>query len=476
VTDDVTNGVNTDNGGAAGARLNRDALGQPSAEVRILHLGLGAFHRAHQAWYTHVVNQLQDTGWGISAFTGRRPDEAERLAPQDGLYTLITRSSSADSAEVVTSISEVHAATDVDAWLDGFGNSRVAVVTLTITEAGYCRNRDGGLDFDAPGVSLDLAALRAGERTPRSTAPGKLVQGLMERRRLGLPGLSIVSCDNLSSNGTITRGVLLELCSAVDSALHDWVATNISFPNTMVDRITPRTTGEDLAIAAGLTGWRDESPVVTEPFREWVIERNFATERPQWELAGAQLVDDVEPHEQRKLLLLNGAHSLLAYVGLAAGLSTVAEAISDPECRSLVLGWWTEAREIVEFDSAELDAYCSDLLERWANPRIAHRLEQIATDGSLKLPLRAVPVIRHFRATGRMPEAAIHTVAGWMLHLRRGMLQGPDATLDYPATGPATDATTAALQIVAPDLATDLELRDAIAATFDRLLAGTPTA
>ena len=475
MTDDVTRVIDTDNGGAASSRLNRLDLGLTSAEVRILHLGLGAFHRAHQAWYTHVVNQLQDTGWGISAYTGRRPDEAEKLAPQDGLYTLITRSPSADTAEVIASISEVHAASDVDAWLDGFGNPRVAVVTITITEAGYCRNLDGGLDFDAPGIPLDLAALRAGERTPRSTAPGKLVQGLMERRSLGLPGLSIVSCDNLSSNGSITRGVLLELCSAVDSALHDWVAANIRFPNTMVDRITPRTTEDDLAIAAELTGWRDESPVVTEPFHEWVIERDFAAERPQWELAGAKLVDDVEPHEQRKLLLLNGAHSLLAYVGLAAGLSTVAEAISDPTCRSLVLGWWTEAREIVEFDSAELDAYCADLLERWANPRIAHRLEQIATDGSLKLPLRAIPVIRHFRSSGRMPQAAIHTVAGWMVHLRRGRLQGPDAALGYPLAGSATDSTTAALQILAPDLAHDIELRDAIAAKFDRFLAEFPT-
>jgi fructuronate reductase len=471
VANDVSGVVGNSDNGAPDARLNRRDLGMASAEVRMLHLGLGAFHRAHQAWYTHVVNQFQDAVWGISAFTGRRPDEAEKLVPQDGLYTLVTRSPSSDSAEVIASISEVHAASEVEAWLDGFGNKRVTVVTITITEAGYCRNLDGGLDFHAPGISNDLAALLKDERSARSTAPGKLVQGLMERRRLDLGGMSIVSCDNLSSNGSITRRVVLDLCSAVDPALHDWVVANIRFPNTMVDRITPRTTLDDLAVAAELTGLRDESPVVTEPFHEWVIEKDFATARPEWELAGAQLVDDVRPHEQRKLLLLNGAHSLLAYCGLAAGLTTVAEAIADPESRSQVLRWWGEARELVELDAAQLDEYCDSLLDRWANPRIAHRLEQIAADGSLKLPLRVVPVIRYFRATGRIPAAAAVTVAGWMLHLRRGTLQGPDAELPRLPESSPTDAAIAALRILAPDLAEDVELQTVIAATFDRLLA-----
>jgi fructuronate reductase len=481
VSDEVIGAPDTDDAGNSraasvrAARLNRRDLGATASEVRILHLGLGAFHRAHQAWYTNVVNHLHDNQWGISAFTGRRPDEAEKLAPQDGLFTLITRSPLDDSAEIVSSISEVHTASDVDAWLLGFGNPRVTVVTITITEAGYCRDQDGGLDFDAPGVAVDVAALRAGERTARATAPGKLVQGLMERRRLGLDPLAIVSCDNLPGNGSVTRRVVLDLCSAVDTALADWVASAVRFPNTMVDRITPRATEDDIALATELTGWRDQSPVVTEPFREWVIERDFANERPEWERAGALLVDDVVPHERRKLLLLNGAHSLLAYVGLAGELTTVAEAISDAKCRALVAQWWGEARELVEFDSEVIDEYCSSLLERWANPRIAHRLEQIATDGSLKLPLRAMPVIREFRETGRLPSAAISAVAGWMVHLRRGPLTGPDAALASLEAESAEEAAASALRILAPDLENDLELRQAVAAAFDHLLAQTST-
>jgi len=455
-------------------RLNRIDVGAEASDIRILHLGLGAFHRAHQAWYTNAVNQLQEQQWGISAFTGRRADEALKLEPQDGLYTLITRSALADTAEIVSSISEVHAATDVDAWLAGFGNPRVTIVTITVTEAGYCRAPDGGLDVDAPGIADDLSALRAGERTPRATAPGKLVQGLMERYRLGGAPLAIISCDNLAGNGAVTRRIVMELCSAVDAGLSKWVDSAVRFPGTMVDRITPRATEEDVAVAAELTGWLDESPVVTEPFREWVIEKDFGIERPEWERAGAQFVDDVLPHERRKLLLLNGAHSLLAYLGLARGLHTVAEAISDPTCRARVQQWWDEARELVEFEPVVIDEYCASLLERWGNPRIAHRLDQIAMDGSLKLPLRTVPVIRGFRATGRLPEAAVSVVAGWLVHLRRGTVSGPDADLGdltKLTTGSADDAARLAMRTLAPDLESDVELCGAISAAVGRLLA-----
>ena len=323
-------------------RLSRATTGRPpAAPVRLVHLGLGNFHRAHQAWYT--ANAPDAAEWGIAAFTGRRPDMAEQLAPQDGLYTLITRSADGDTFEIISSLTAVHPATDHAAYLGYLRRPEVAVVTITVTEAGYVRSSDGHLDRRRESVASDMAALRDDPEAPVSTLPAKLVAGLLARRAADAGPISILSCDNLPENGEVTETVVTELAAEVDETLPGWIEKQVDFATSMVDRITPATTDEDRRLIASTQGYEDVAPVPTEPYAEWVVAGRFPAGRPAWEEAGARLVDDVGPYEQRKLWLLNGSHSLLAYAGSIRGHTTIDEAIGDPQCRDWVETFWNEA-------------------------------------------------------------------------------------------------------------------------------------
>jgi fructuronate reductase len=396
--------------------LSRASQGRPAAPVRIVHLGVGNFFRAHQAWYTE---HAPDAGqWGIAAFTGRSAAIADTLRPQDGLYTLITRGADGDSFEVISSLSAVHAADEHEALLGYFRSPALAVVTLTVTEAGYRRDADGGLDLADPAVIADVAALRDASGAPVTTAPGRIVAGLLARRGAGLGPLAIVSCDNLSGNGAVLARVVGDFGAQVDASLPAWLAENASFVTTMVDRITPATTDEHRASVAAELGVADAAPVPTEPFSEWVLQGDFPAGRPAWNAAGARIVEDVEPFERRKLTLLNGSHSLLAYAGSILGHETVADAISDARCLAWVEQWWDEASGQLPLPDAELAAYRQALLERFRNPNIRHALAQIAADGSLKLPVRVVPTLRAELAAGHVPDGACRAVAAWVLHLR----------------------------------------------------------
>ncbi|GAA3384184.1 mannitol dehydrogenase family protein [Cryptosporangium minutisporangium] len=357
----------------------------PPPAPRILHLGLGNFFRAHQAWYTAAAPDADQ--WGITAFTGRSPGLAAALTAQDGLYTLVKRWPEGDTATVVGSVVAAHAGTDTGAWLDAWRRPELAVVTLTVTEAAYLRG---------------------------SGVPERLVAGLAARRAAGGGPLAIVPCDNLPANGAVVRQVVTELA---DPALAAWIADSVAFGTTMVDRITPATTASDLDVVERLTGVPDAAPVFTEPFTEWVLSGDFPAGRPHWEDAGARFVADVEPHEQRKLWLLNGGHSLLAHAGSALGHRTVAEAVADPVCRRWLSEWWDEAAIYLPLSPTEITAYRGALLERWSNPRIQHQLAQIATDGSQKLPVRVLPVVRAARAARRTPAGAIRILAAWIRHL-----------------------------------------------------------
>ena len=323
------------NSASANPRLSRSLLDLPApAPVRIVHLGLGNFHRAHQAWYTdHSPDADQ---WGIAAFTGRRSDTADALAPQDGLYTLITRSAEGDRYEVIGALSAVHPAAEHEAYLDYLRRPEVAIVTITVTEAGYLRGADGHLDTGQGVVTVDLQALRSDARAPVGSLPAKLVAGLLARRASGSTALTIVSCDNLPENGAVTRTVVQDLATLVDETLPAWIDANVDFATSMVDRITPVTTDADRALVEQACGYVDAAPVPTEPFSEWVVSGGFAAGRPRWEEAGATIVGDVEPFERRKLSLLNGSHSMLAYAGSIRGYQTIDEAIADPACRSWV--------------------------------------------------------------------------------------------------------------------------------------------
>jgi fructuronate reductase len=342
---------------------------------RIVHLGLGAFFRAHQAWYTHAAPDAAD--WGIAAFTGRSAALADALRAQGCRYTLVIRGPETDETVEVTSISDAYAGTDAESWRRVWADPDTAIATMTVTEAAYA----------------DPALI------------GRLVDGLAARRAAGAGPLAIVPCDNLPGNGDVVRRAI-QAQTAEDPGLDRWIAGHVSFVSTMVDRITPASAPAE--------------PVVTEPFHEWVLAGDFPAGRPAWEAAGARFVADVRPHEQRKLWLLNGGHSLLAYEGSARGHETVADAVSDPVCRAQLERWWDEAARHLPLPPAEVAAYRAALLERWSNRRIRHRLEQIAMDGWQKIPVRILPVLRLERGAGRLPPGAVHALAAWVRHLRGG--------------------------------------------------------
>jgi fructuronate reductase len=419
--------------------------------VRVVHLGLGNFFRAHQAWYTaHAPD-----GWGIAAFTGRHPDQADKLAHQDGLYSLITRGPERDEFEIIDCLSAVHPASDHQAFLDYLRSPDLAVVTLTVTEAAY--------RLDDPRLTNDLDTLRQDPTAPVKTIPARLVAGLIARQRAGAPRIAIVPCDNLPNNGAVLQNLVGDLIPELPE-IPEIPDNTASFVTTMVDRITPRATPDDHAAVLRATGVRDASPVVTEPFSEWILSGEFPAGRPRWEDAGAVFVDDIAPFEQRKLWLLNGGHSLLAYAASIRGHETVADAVADPQCRAWLEQLWDEASR--HLADTGIPAYRRALLERFRNPRMRHLLAQIAADGSQKLPVRIVPLIRAERAAGRMPTGAARVIAAWIWHLR-----GRGAPITDPYAGRFLQAAAAPLDQAVTDTLTALGLDGdpALSETIHRL-------
>lgn len=437
--------------------LTRAGIGSGAAPpVRIVHLGLGAFSRSHLAWYTAHASDAPD--WGIAAYSGRSAALAVALAAQDGISTLIQRGPDVDTFELVGSIARAHAADDHDRWLADLADPSVRVVTTTVTEAGWCRSADGTLDVAAPAITADLDALRRDLAAPVSTAPARLVAGLAARRRAEGGGLTVVPGDNLLSNGATTRGVLVDFAERIDETLASWIDTETTFASTMVDRITPATTAADRAAVVAATGWIDQVPVVTEPFSEWVIAGLPVGSHPDWSSANARLVDDVAPYEQRKLTLLNGAHSLLAYLGSIRGHTTVAEAFGDPVCRRWVERWWVESEPYLAVGGEDAARSAAALTERFANPRIEHRLSQIAQDGSQKIPVRILPTVRAARFRGASCEAAQVVVAAWIVCLRGGGAPVVDPLADRLIAAAAGDLRNAVPRVVAlldPEMADD---------------------
>ncbi|WP_425953502.1 mannitol dehydrogenase family protein [Xylanimonas sp. McL0601] len=415
--------------------LSRSTHPSPAVPVRIVHLGLGAFHRAHQAWYTgHAADAAE---WGIAAFTGRSATAAEELAPQDGLFTLVVRGAAGDELDVVGSIAEAWDGARLDRLVALLAAPTTAIVTMTITEKGYRLAPDGLPDTGDPAVAADVAllgALPAGDlaaSTPGvTTTLGRLVVGLEARRRAGGSPLAIVPCDNLPSNGPMVRAAVLALADAVSPELTGWMLEHVSFVSTSVDRITPRTTDADRATVRERAGYDDAAVVVTEPFTDWVLSGDFPAGRPAWETAGARFVEDVEPFERRKLWLLNGSHTLLALLGPARGHATVAQAIADPVLRAAVESLWDEAVAHLPAEGLDLPAYRAALVERFENARIEHQLAQILLDTDQKLPIRIVPVALAERAAGRSAAACALPIAAWVA------LQGGDVTAVVGALSP----------------------------------------
>ncbi|WP_288951947.1 mannitol dehydrogenase family protein [uncultured Paracoccus sp.] len=390
----------------------QDRLCRPptTAPAGIVHLGLGAFFRAHGAVYVAEAG-----GWGIIGVSLQSPDTRDRLRPQGWAYTALELAPEGDRPRVMTVLCDVLVAPEnPQAVLDAMAAPDTHIVSLTVTEKGYCHEpATGRLNRDHPRIVHDLA-----HPLPQS-APGFLVRALAMRRVAGRPPFTVLSCDNLPENGRVLRGVVLELAGLIDPALADWIAAEGAFPSTMVDRIVPATTPADLDRLEATCGYRDEAPVLHEPFRQWVIEDRFCGPRPAFEAAGAQLVADVTPYEHMKLRMLNGAHSSLAYLGYLAGHQTIADTMADPVFTGFVRSLWHD--EIIPTltppAGQDLGDYAKALALRFANPAIRHRTWQIAMDGSQKLPQRVLATIAEARAAGRSVPRLTLAVAAWMRYV-----------------------------------------------------------
>lgn len=383
----------------------------PSDEGRLVHLGIGNFARAH----TLVATQRAG-GWSVSAFTGRTAAMADALNAQRGQYGLIVRGAEDDEVSIVDVIDEVFPADDVDALVRLVADPFTAVVTLTITEKGYAAGND-----------------------PATSAPARLALGLKARREAGVTEpIALVSCDNLTGNGEVLREAVL---AAADEDTRTWFEDHVDVVSSMVDRITPSADEGAADLVQERTGLADTVPVVTEPFTEWVVEDSFRGRRPKWEKAGVQFTDDLEIHELRKLRLLNGAHTLMAYAGQVAGVERVDEAIGHREVRALVEQLWAEARATLDLPAADLDAYTDALEARFRNPRLADNLIRIAADGSVKLPVRALPVIAELGGPEKAPGevAAVAAWTAWVTDRVRAGAEVKDPRADEIATAAAIE-------------------------------------
>ncbi len=408
-------------------RLGRETAAQLAASVErpgydpaaqacgIVHFGIGAFHRAHQAAYTDAAMAAGDREWRIIGVSLRSGDVAAQLNPQDGLYTLVERSSDAVAMRLIGSVAKVIVAPEApDDVIAVIASPDTHIVSLTVTEKGYVRRADGTLDTGNAALASDLSG-----GIPR-TIYGFVAAGLARRKAAGLPGLTLLSCDNLADNGrqlaTLMRGYL----QATDPALAQWFDTHCRCPATMIDRIVPAMTTADRVWVADQIGLEDDGAIITEPFTQWVIEDDFAGPRPRWEAVGAQLVADVRPYEAAKLRMLNGAHSALAYLGLDAGHEFVHQAVADPAIRPVIETIMREEAAATLDPASGIDtvAYADSLLDRFANSALQHRLMQIAMDGSQKIPQRWLEPLAINQAAGRSCPATLQALAAWICHVR----------------------------------------------------------
>ncbi|MDK1236370.1 mannitol dehydrogenase family protein [Cronobacter turicensis] len=391
---------------------DRDAL-----VARIVHLGFGAFHRAHQGVYTDILAAEHGSDWGyceINLIGGEQ--QIADIRRQDNLYTVAEMSADAWRARVVGVVKNaLHAQVDgLEAVFAALCEPQVAIVSLTITEKGYCHSpATGELVLDNPLIAADLA-----HPTAPSSAVGVIVEALARRKAAGLAGFSVMSCDNMPENGHVARNVVMAFARAVNASLAAWIEEHVTFPSTMVDRIVPAVTPETLDKIEQLTGVRDPAGVACEPFRQWVIEDNFIAGRPAWEKAGAQLVRDVVPFEEMKLRMLNGSHSFLAYLGYLAGYQHINDCMEDVNYRqaahALMLN---EQAPTLGVQGVDLARYADLLIERYSNPALRHRTWQIAMDGSQKLPQRWLDSLRWHQAHGSAAPLLTLGVAGWMRYV-----------------------------------------------------------
>ena len=386
-------------------------------ESRIVHLGCGAFHRAHQALYTHHLLESTDSDWGIcevNLMPGNDRVLIENLKKQQLLYTVAEKGAESTELKIIGSMKEaLHPEIDgCEGILNAMARPQTAIVSLTVTEKGYCADAASGqLDLNNPLIKHDLE-----NPTAPKSAIGYIVEALRLRREKGLKAFTVMSCDNVRENGHVAKVAVLGLAQARDPQLAAWIEENVTFPCTMVDRIVPAATPETLQEIADQLGVYDPCAIACEPFRQWVIEDNFVNGRPDWDKVGAQFVADVVPFEMMKLRMLNGSHSFLAYLGYLGGYETIADTMTNPAYRkaAFALMMQEQAPTLSMPEGTDLNAYATLLIERFSNPSLRHRTWQIAMDGSQKLPQRLLdPVRLHLQNGGSWRHLALG-VAGWM--------------------------------------------------------------
>ncbi|BDZ41414.1 mannitol dehydrogenase [Paraoerskovia sediminicola] len=414
--------------------VRRPVAAPSDTGVGIVHLGIGAFHRAHQAVCTQdAMDATVDLRWGILGVTQRSRTVVDQLRPQGGAYGVLTTGEQ-DSVRVIGAVVDAaHPATETRRVLDTIAAPTTHLVTLTVTEKGYSRGPDGGLDQAL--VGADLAALRDEEtgRTagadpvPSTSAVGLLVRGLAARRRAGGSPITVLTCDNMVDNGRVLAALVRDavrhaLPGDEGDALRAWLDTSVTFPCSMVDRIVPATTDEHRRRAEAVTGVRDDGLVVAEPFFQWVVEDSFAGPRPAWERGGATIVDDVAPYERAKLRMLNGTHSLIAYAGAVAGHVTIADAVRDPAIEKAARAYlFEDALPGVDVPGMDLPAYGEEILARFADPGTGHTTIQVAMDGSQKIPFRWAPVAADSLAAGRSADGVAAGLAAWVRFVVRAV-------------------------------------------------------
>lgn len=430
-----------DHSAALPADVLRPAYDRRATATGIVHLGLGAFHRAHQALYTEAVLNQGDLRWGIVGVHLRGRRLADALRAQGHLYSVTERHADQASTRLVGALrAALFAPAELGAVLSAIADPAVTVITSTVTEKGYgLQPATGSLDLSDADVLHDLHS----PGTPRSTL-GVLAAGLLGRAATA--PITVVCCDNMAANGPTLQRLLTQYaeraCKPLVARLQDG---SITFPSTMVDRIVPAATAESLACAEGRLGLRDEAAIVCEPFTQWVIEDRFAAARPAWELAGAVLTSDVRPFQAMKLRLLNGSHSAIAYLGQLRGLATVSDAMADPLLRRAVQALMVdELLPTVDvppgFDAL---AYCRQLVHRFDNPALAHRTEQIAMDGTQKVAVRWLPALREALARGAPCPWLERALAAWLHYL---LLARDDAGQALAISDPGAAALGAALR------------------------------
>ncbi|SEG44986.1 fructuronate reductase [Vibrio hangzhouensis] len=451
---------------------------------KIVHLGFGAFHRAHQALFTNELAQKTDSDWGyceVNLFGGE--ELIEQLREQDHLYTVAEKGAEKNDVKVIGSVCEsLHPTFDgEEAVIEKMAEPQVAIVSMTITEKGYCADpATGKLDKNNALVIADLA----NPNQPKS-ALGYIVQALKVRRERGLTPFTVMSCDNVQENGHVAKSAILEFAKLLDAELGAWIEANVTFPCTMVDRIVPAATEETLNEITDLLGVQDPCSIACEPFRQWVIEDNFVAGRPDWNIAGAEFVADVVPYEEMKLRMLNGSHSFLAYLGYLGGYAHISDTMTDEGYRKAAFDMMMKAQapSLNMPEGTDLEGYAKLLIDRFTNPSLKHKTWQIAMDGSQKIPQRMGGSLRFHLEQGSDFKWLAAGIAGWMRYVSAVDEQGNEIDVRDPMAeqlkavcdvhGQNVSVVPALLSIeavFAPEIGQNPQVIDAVSSAYQSLI------